>query len=132
MEGQRKIDESLSPGGTTACPSPAKGAIGGLTLSQLTGEAEMNKGLDPMAGRVLQESDPRAQALLAKQREQIESARRGNKGTRAFDFVIGSKVYHKERKKEYKVIALDDNDHVILKSKTGNTRRANISQLVKL
>lgn len=130
--GQRGLsDRAVGP--VSKAYSPAK-----HTLGTMTGVAEMFEVSSEDAPARPTTMDPLAHKIIGKEsegfdREAYFAAQRAalNKQN-AFGFEVGAKVYHREKRKEYTVVEVIDDKHLMLKSSSGKLRKARIENLVKL
>lgn len=103
---QGLLSSAPSEVGATKCPPPqahGKGSgcsLASMSLPELNGIA--STAFDPMRGRILSESDPRAQALLAENAKRVAAAQAGKK--KLPTWVRGQHVFH-ARRKEYGFIS---------------------------
>jgi hypothetical protein len=96
-------------GGVTKCPPPqgrqdSGRPLAAMSLAELNGAAA--NAFDPMRGRILSDRDPRAQAILAKQAENVKAQQEavlGKSSKKKNALGPGHRVFH-EGRKEYGVV----------------------------
>lgn len=110
------------------------GSLAGMSVSDISTEVARQAHNDPFAGSILQENDPRAQALLQRQQDYVRAEQAKARGEQPqSEFTKGQKVYHTGRRKEFRIYAAGSSPELItVKNSQGQKFEVTKAKLVKL